>query len=309
MASRSWTGTASAQLCVKVWKMLDILSSDGTRAGLRRGMQITGAAVGATLGPYGRSGREHDPVAARDAASSGVAVARSLRFEDRAEAAGAALLRQVAEWTEEAAGDGTAGAVVIAQLLAREAVAMVGLGFDPVALRQGIEAALVTAERHIAGLAHPAVNIGGGERTAARTIRGKPPECVVGSVVPGGGVAFLSAARTLAAYSRSTSATDRHVRLAYSVVQRALEEPFRHALQNAGIAPIRVMPRLRDHDDPERAGVSLPSGEVVDMVGAGIVDPLATLQAALRAVAAGIGLLLATEAVAADRQHRIPADQ
>jgi chaperonin GroEL len=92
------------------------------------------------------------------------------------------------------------------------------------------------------------------------------------------------------------------------VVQRALEEPFRHALQNAGIAPVRVMPRLLDHDDPDRAGVCLPSGEVVDMVAAGIVDPLVTLSAALRAVAAGIGLLLATEAVAANRQHRIPAD-
>lgn len=208
---------------------------------------------------------------------------------NRAEAAGAALLRQVAEWTDEAAGDGTAGAIVIAQLLAREAIAMVGLGSDPVALRQDIAAARDMAEQHVAGLARPAGSIGGRQTTAARTPPAQPSRCVVGSVVPGGGVALLSAARTLAALGRRTGGTDRHFRLACSVVHRALEEPFRHALQNAGIAPVRVMPRLLDHDDPDQAGVSLPSGEVVDMLAAGIVDPLAALQAALRAGAAGLG--------------------
>lgn len=112
-------------------------------------------------------------------------------------------------------------------------------------------------------------------------------------VVPGGGVALLSAANALAGIG--CTVPDGEARLAYSIVQRALEEPFRRLAENAGIAPTTAMRRVHSRDDLDFAGLSLPSGEVINVVRAGLIDPLSVPQGALHAAARAARLLLTTE--------------
>ncbi|MGK7871309.1 TCP-1/cpn60 chaperonin family protein [Falsiroseomonas sp. E2-1-a20] len=502
--------------------MLDILQSDAMRRRFKHGMQVTADAAAATIGPCARPVVVGDVHAPLRVARTGLSVAMSIFFEDRAETTGAALLRQVADWAQDASGDGTASAVAVAHLLMRESVNLVGIGFDPLELRRGIEEALREADAHLNLLAQPADDVRTLEcvaRTAAgdpvlgnliaqissqgagnliviedgpcemphieavmgarigagyaspqlMTMGGRrrdryrlhhplvlllrsPPsdaelltpildyarrarrplllvaekpsagmaapllrwsndcgyrtllveipqgqiceggsaaamdalaaltgaavtDCQAGTVLeptslgeagtvlsdasatlvvqskslkidqpagrslsqvpvlrvpsrggtdggdtrvraeraaqavhsaalhgvaPGGGVALLSAASALATAGRQVP--DHVTRLAFSVVQRALEEPFRQLVRNAAITPISALRRLHRRDDIEFAGVSLPSGEVVDVVEAGILDPLPVLHGVLQASACAVRLLLTTEAVAA-REH------
>ena len=504
--------------------MLDILRSDTMRRSFQRGMQVTANAVAVTLGPCARPVFVGDLHAPLRVAQTGLAVATSVFFEDPAATAGAALLRQAAEWAREASGDGTASAVAVAHHLVHEGINLVGVGFDPTELRRGIELALGEADNHLslismpgkdaeslrhvartasadsrladliadiaresgsgslvvvdggygstpriesvgglqieAGYVFPRVMTGGargGDRkrlhrplvlllttsspdgtaldrvldhagrarrpllvvteraradlaaqvwrwsvdsdlkalvvelpsirpgdtnggaamselavlTGARPIcgdtgdapmvhhlgeagvvladatrtlvvapngnhSGAPSRLLVlqtpgrgahdggdtrvraeraaravhaatlDGVVPGGGVALLSAASALAALGRLSQ--DRVTRIAFSLVQRALEEPFRQLVHNAGISPTTALRRLHRRDDFEWGGLVLPSGEVVDVLRAGIIDPLPVLEGVLQAASGTVRLMLTTEAVVARGRDAVARD-
>jgi chaperonin GroEL len=491
--------------------MLDLLSSDDARTRLRRGMQTTADAVALTLGPAGLPVLVANRRSPQRFARTGLAVAMAMQFHDRLESAGAGLIRQISEWTQDAAGDGTATAAVFAQIIADGVVGLIGTGFEPKPLRDGIALALELAEqqlhklcrpaddihalRNVAGTASGSLEIGrlvadvatrtgngglvlveeapwgealgvaaingialqfgytspdvitsGGHRrsrhrlhrplvvlvndhiddfqmlapvldhakrcrrsllivaegispafiaslrlaeggTGTKTLIAIPPpgdccaelariaeltgatvtgrhagRCVVPSLldlgdascvladsrrtliagfdnttpdqtrsltvvrigadtsekaadmrvkaeraanavhnammhglVPGGGAALLSAAEALARSGFLSG--DRYLRLGCSLVQRALERPFRALMSNAGFRSAQKMCRMSDNDEAICPGVNLPSGTIVDMISSGIVDSVWTLRAGLRAADCGVGLLFATDAI------------
>ena len=120
-----------------------IAYNEDARRALQRGVDALADAVRVTLGPKGRYvvlGRDVvNPLVTND----GVTVARSIELEHPYEKMGAELVKEVAKRTDDVAGDGTTTATVLAQAMVREGLRNVAAGANPLAMRLGIEAALV----------------------------------------------------------------------------------------------------------------------------------------------------------------------
>ncbi|MGK2882471.1 MAG: chaperonin GroEL [Mycobacterium sp.] len=120
-----------------------IAYDEDARRALQRGVDALANAVRVTLGPKGRNvvlGRDVvNPLVTND----GVTVARSVDLEHPYEKMGAELVKEVAKRTDDVAGDGTTTATVLAQAMVSEGLRNVAAGGNPLAMRRGIEAALV----------------------------------------------------------------------------------------------------------------------------------------------------------------------
>jgi chaperonin GroEL len=120
-----------------------ILHGEDSRQAILRGVNILADAVKATLGPKGRNvvieKRFGSPTITKD----GVTVAKEIDLKDPMENVGAQLVREVASKTSDVAGDGTTTATVLAQAIFREGVRTVAAGASPMALRRGIEKAVI----------------------------------------------------------------------------------------------------------------------------------------------------------------------
>src|SRR5215472_16018568 len=120
-------------------------------------------------------------------------------------------------------------------------------------------------------------------------------------IVPGGGVALLYAAKALDGLTPENS--DQKVGL--DIVKRALQSPVRQVAENAGNDGSIVVGKLLDANDLNR-GFDAQSGEYVDMVSAGIIDPTKVVRLALQNAASVAGLLVTTEAMVAERLEKKP---
>lgn len=111
------------------------------RKSVKAGIDKVADAVKVTLGPKGRNvilGKSYgDPTITND----GVSIAKEIELKDKFENLGAELIKQVAEKTNDVAGDGTTTAIVIAQALVHEGLKFVETGINPVGVRHGMEAA------------------------------------------------------------------------------------------------------------------------------------------------------------------------
>jgi chaperonin GroEL len=107
-------------------------------------------------------------------------------------------------------------------------------------------------------------------------------------VIPGGGVAFL---RSNSAIDKLNLEDDEEVGAA--IVKRALEEPTRQLVQNAGLEGSVVVQRLKG--EKGAVGFDLNKEEYTDMFKAGIIDPTKVARVALQNAASIAGLLLTTE--------------
>ena len=114
-------------------------------------------------------------------------------------------------------------------------------------------------------------------------------------IVPGGGTAFL---RCLPALEK-LKLQDADEGTGVNIVKRALEEPARQIAQNAGHEGAVVVGRLRESKD-DNFGFNAESGEFVDMIRAGIIDPAKVTRLALLNAASIAGLMLTTEALIAN---------
>src|SRR5256884_2951666 len=118
-------------------------------------------------------------------------------------------------------------------------------------------------------------------------------------IVPGGGVALLQAS---SAVSVDGPAAEDDERTGARIVVRALEEPLRQLAENAGLEGSVVVNEVRSAKSG--FGLNVDSGEVVDMVNAGIIDPAMVTRSALQN-AASIGKnILTTEAVVAEAPEK-----
>jgi len=129
-----------------------ILFNEKARQALKRGVDKLADAVKVTLGPRGRAvvlGKSYgSPVVTRD----GVTIAKEIELEDKVEAIGAELVKQVASKTNDNAGDGTTTATVLSQIFVREGLKNVSSGVDPVGLFRGMERAHEAALNALKGM-------------------------------------------------------------------------------------------------------------------------------------------------------------
>src|ERR1700754_5023269 len=112
------------------------------RARLLRGVDILADAVKVTLGPKGRNVVIARSFGAPRSTKDGVTVAKEVELSDRFENMGAQMVREVAQKTNDAAGDGTTTATVLAHAIVREGARSVAAGMNPMDLRRGIQKAV-----------------------------------------------------------------------------------------------------------------------------------------------------------------------
>ncbi len=115
-------------------------------------------------------------------------------------------------------------------------------------------------------------------------------------IVAGGGVALLYASKVLA---RLKPANDDQ-KVGIDIVRRALQTPARQIAENAGVDGSIVIGKLQDRGDANY-GYDAQTGEYVDMLKAGIIDPTKVVRLALQDAASVAGLLVTTEAMVAEK--------
>ncbi len=118
-----------------------ILFNDEARQSLKRGVDALANAVKVTLGPKGRNVVLAKGYGAPVITNDGVTIAKEIELADKVENMGVELVRQVAENTNDAAGDGTTTATVLAQSMFTEGLRHLAAGANPMVVRKGIDKA------------------------------------------------------------------------------------------------------------------------------------------------------------------------
>jgi chaperonin GroEL len=124
-------------------------------------------------------------------------------------------------------------------------------------------------------------------------------------IVPGGGVALVRAAKALEKFQiHKEGEGDPDEQIGVNIVRRALEEPLRQIVQNAGKEGAVVVERVRSEKN-ENVGFNAATEQFEDLVKAGVIDPAKVTRTALQNAASIAGLMLTTEAMVSE----IPEDE
>ncbi|MGF1467198.1 MAG: chaperonin GroEL [Sandaracinaceae bacterium] len=122
----------------------EIVYDTHAREKILSGVNHLANAVKVTLGPRGRNVIIEKSFGAPTVTKDGVTVAKEIELENKFENMGAQMVREVASKTSDVAGDGTTTATVLAQSIYREGARMVAAGHNPMELKRGIEAAVIS---------------------------------------------------------------------------------------------------------------------------------------------------------------------
>ncbi len=120
-------------------------------------------------------------------------------------------------------------------------------------------------------------------------------------VVPGGGTAYL---RAIGAVDKVIGELEGDEATGAKIVRRALEEPTRQIAENAGFEGSVVVNQVLAEGKNERLGFNAATGEYVDMIEAGIIDPAKVTRSALQNAASIGSMVLTTEAVVAEKPEK-----
>ena len=120
----------------------DVKFGGEAREKLLSGVDILADAVKVTLGPKGRNVVIDKSFGAPRTTKDGVTVAKEIELADKFENMGAQMVREVAQKTNDAAGDGTTTAIVLAHAIVREGAKSVAAGMNPMDLKRGIQKAV-----------------------------------------------------------------------------------------------------------------------------------------------------------------------
>src|ERR1700732_2240418 len=120
----------------------DVKFSSEARDKMLRGVDVLANAVKVTLGPKGRNVVLDKSFGAPRITKDGVTVAKEIELEDKFENMGAQMVREVAQKTNDLAGDGTTTATVLAAAIVREGAKAVAAGMNPMDLKRGIDIAV-----------------------------------------------------------------------------------------------------------------------------------------------------------------------
>ncbi|MEO1400402.1 MAG: chaperonin GroEL [Cyanobacteria bacterium J06635_1] len=132
-----------------------ITYNEDARRALERGFDMLAEAVAVTLGPKGRNVVLEKKFGAPQIINDGVTIAKEIELEDNIENTAVSLLRQAASKTNDAAGDGTTTATVLAHAIVKEGLRNVAAGANPIALKRGIDHAAAFLVDKIAAQAQP----------------------------------------------------------------------------------------------------------------------------------------------------------
>ena len=127
----------------------EVRFSADARERMLRGVDILANAVKITLGPKGRNVIIDKSYGAPRTTKDGVTVAKEIELEDKFENMGAQMVREVAQKTNDMAGDGTTTATVLAHAILREGMKSVAAGMNPMDLKRGIEKAVTQVVEEI----------------------------------------------------------------------------------------------------------------------------------------------------------------
>jgi chaperonin GroEL len=130
-----------------------LLFEDEARRKILRGVEQLSRAVKITLGPKGRNVVIDKKFGSPTVTKDGVSVAKEIELEDPFENMGAQMVKEVAEKTSDIAGDGTTTATVLAEAIYREGLKNVTAGANPMALKRGIDQAVVHIVNRVEKLA------------------------------------------------------------------------------------------------------------------------------------------------------------
>jgi len=118
-----------------------IIYNENARRALEKGIDILCEAVAVTLGPKGRNVVLEKKFGAPQIINDGVTIAKEIELEDHIENTGVALIRQAASKTNDAAGDGTTTATVLAHAMVKSGLRNVAAGANAITLKKGIDKA------------------------------------------------------------------------------------------------------------------------------------------------------------------------
>jgi len=143
------------------------------------GLKQLADSVRVTMGPRGRNVLLEKPYGSPTVTNDGVTIAKEIDFEDKFEAMGAKLAKEVATKTYDVAGDGTTTATVLADAMVQEGLKNVAAGANPIAIQHGIEKATAIVVEELAKMAEPVNSNEKIEQVA--TISAQSPE--VGKII------------------------------------------------------------------------------------------------------------------------------
>ena len=118
-----------------------ILYNEEARRALKRGVDAVANAVKITIGPRGRNVALDKSYGAPTITNDGVTIAKEISLKDKFENMGAEIAKEVAEKTNDVAGDGTTTSVILTQSIMSEGLRQTTMGVNPMGVRVGIERA------------------------------------------------------------------------------------------------------------------------------------------------------------------------
>src|SRR6201988_5005235 len=127
----------------------DVKFHGEARERMLRGVDVLANAVKVTLGPKGRNVVIDKSFGAPRITKDGVTVAKEIELEDKFENMGAQMVREVAQKTNDNAGDGTTTATVLAAAIVKEGAKSVAAGMNPMDLKRGIDLAVAAVLKDI----------------------------------------------------------------------------------------------------------------------------------------------------------------
>ena len=133
----------------------DVLFGNDARVKMLEGVNVLANAVKVTLGPKGRNVVLDKSFGAPTITKDGVSVAKEIELEDKFQNMGAQMVKEVASQANDAAGDGTTTATVLAQSIITEGLKAVAAGMNPMDLKRGIDKAVVAAVAELKALSVP----------------------------------------------------------------------------------------------------------------------------------------------------------
>ncbi|MGE5367639.1 MAG: chaperonin GroEL [Betaproteobacteria bacterium] len=131
----------------------DVKFSGDARERMLRGVETLANTVKVTLGPKGRNVVIEKSFGAPRITKDGVTVAKEIELDDKFENMGAQMVREVAQKTNDLAGDGTTTATVLAHAIVKEGTKAVAAGMNPMDLKRGIDLAVKAVVEEIKGRA------------------------------------------------------------------------------------------------------------------------------------------------------------
>jgi chaperonin GroEL len=131
----------------------DVKFSGDARERMLRGVETLANAVRVTLGPKGRNVVMEKSFGPPRITKDGVTVAKEIELDDKFENMGAQMVREVAQKTNDSAGDGTTTATVLAHAIVKEGAKAVAAGMNPMDLKRGIDLAVKAVVDEIKGRA------------------------------------------------------------------------------------------------------------------------------------------------------------